>query len=81
MQTCLRNARYVAAREGEIEAPAVLARILLDVPRIVYRKADGSGWVMLRDRRPHRCASARAPAMIQPVVDSMLNRSGHDDEV
>ena len=34
----------------------MLKRTLLDVPRIVYRKVDGSGYVVLEDRCPHRFA-------------------------
>ncbi len=59
MQDYLRNAWYAAAWELEIEGSAVLPRILLDVPRILYRRQDGSGYVMLRDRCPHRFAPLR----------------------
>lgn len=56
MTSYLRNAWYVAAWEQEIEGDGILARTLLDMPRILFRKADGRGYVMLLDRCPHRFA-------------------------
>lgn len=56
MKPYLHNAWYVAAWEQEIEGHSILTRTLLDVPRIIYRKVDRSGYVMLEDRCPHRFA-------------------------
>ena len=56
MSAYLRNAWYVAAWEHEIEGDALLARTLLDVRRVIYRRRDGAGYVMLADRCPHRFA-------------------------
>lgn len=55
MASYLRNAWYVACWEQELAGSALLARTLLDVPRVLYRKADG-GYAMLLDRCPHRFA-------------------------
>ncbi len=56
VQHYVRNAWYVAAWEQEIEGDAVLKRTLLDVRRILYRTGDGSGYILLQDRCPHRFA-------------------------
>jgi phenylpropionate dioxygenase-like ring-hydroxylating dioxygenase large terminal subunit len=56
MDTYLRNCWYVAAWEQEIDGDALLTRTLLDVRRVMYRRRDGDGYVMLRDRCPHRFA-------------------------
>jgi len=55
MTNYLLNVWYVAAWEEEIVGDALLARTLLDQPRLIYRKQDG-GYVMLADRCPHRFA-------------------------
>lgn len=56
MQDYLLDAWYVAAWEHELLGPALLARTLLDLPWIVYRKSDNGGYAMLEDRCPHRFA-------------------------
>ncbi len=56
MSAYLRNVWYVAAWEHEVEGDALLARTLLDVRRVIYRRRDGAGYVMLADRCPHRFA-------------------------
>ena len=56
MDFYLQNTWYVAAWEQEIAGNAVFKRTLLDVRRILYRKQDGSGYIVMRDRCPHRFA-------------------------
>lgn len=56
MSEYVRNVWYMAAWEEEVADGAVLARTLLDVPQIIYRKQDGDGYIMLRDRCPHKFA-------------------------
>lgn len=51
--TFIRNAWYVAAWSGDVEAGKMFHRRLLDEPVVMYRKADGSP-VALEDRCPHR---------------------------
>jgi len=55
MATDLKNVWYVAAWEWEIAGEALLARTLLGVPRVMFRRSDG-GYALLRDRCPHRFA-------------------------
>ena len=50
--TWIRNAWYVAAWDHEV-GPDPLARQLLGVPVVLWRKLDG-GVVALRDACPHR---------------------------
>ena len=56
MAAYIRNVWYMAAWEEEVAGGAMLARTLLDEPWIIYRREDGSGYVMLSDRCPHRLA-------------------------
>ncbi len=56
MESYLRNAWYVAAWEEELADDALLARTLLGVPRVLYRRRERHGHVLLEDRCPHRFA-------------------------
>ena len=49
------NAWHVAALSHEVETEALFARRLLDVPVLIWRKADGQP-VAVPDRCPHRFA-------------------------
>jgi phenylpropionate dioxygenase-like ring-hydroxylating dioxygenase large terminal subunit len=59
MAEYLRNAWYMAGWESEIEGDALLSRKLLDRPMLIYRRADGDGYVMMEDRCAHRFAPLR----------------------
>lgn len=50
------NAWHVAALSSEVEAEALFARRLLDVPVLLYRKHQTGEVVAMRDRCPHRFA-------------------------
>ena len=56
MAEYVRNVWYMAAWEEEIVGDAMLGRIFLDAPWVIYRKTDGDGYVMMSDRCPHRLA-------------------------
>jgi phenylpropionate dioxygenase-like ring-hydroxylating dioxygenase large terminal subunit len=56
MAEYLRNAWYMAGWESEIEGDALLSRKLLDRQMLLYRRADGEGYVMMEDRCAHRFA-------------------------
>ena len=51
----LMNAWYVAALSQELSADTLFDRTLLDIPVVLYRRADGTPIAML-DRCPHRFA-------------------------
>lgn len=51
----LKNTWYVAALSSEVDGEALFKRRLLNIPVVLYRKADGSA-VALHDRCPHRFA-------------------------
>lgn len=51
----LLNTWYVAALSKEVDGEKLFKRRLLDIPVVIYRKADGSP-VALHDRCPHRFA-------------------------
>ena len=51
----VRNAWYVAGWSHELEAGRILARVIIDQPLALYRKADGQV-VVLEDRCCHRFA-------------------------
>lgn len=53
--TFLRNAWYMAAWSGEIESEALFSRRIIDVPILLYRKANAT-LVAAVDRCPHRFA-------------------------
>lgn len=52
-QKYLMNTWYVAALSTEIEGEALFKRTLLEIPVVIYRKADGTA-VAMHDRCPHR---------------------------
>ncbi len=56
MADYVRNAWYMAAWEEEVAGDAMLARTLLDAPWLIYRRQEGSGYVIMSDRCPHRLA-------------------------
>lgn len=56
MAEYLRNTWYMAGWESEIQGDALLSRKLLDRQMLIYRRADGDGYVMMEDRCPHRFA-------------------------
>lgn len=56
MEAYVRNVWYMAGWESEVGDGKLLTRTLLDAPRLLYRKADHSGYVMMDDRCPHRFA-------------------------
>lgn len=56
MTDYVRNLWYMAGWEEEVVGQEMMARTLLDEPWLIYRKQDGSGYVMMSDRCPHRLA-------------------------
>ena len=69
MQDYLQNIWYVAAWEYEVAGSEFLARTLLDMPWLIYRRASEEGYVMLEDRCPHRFAPLSLGARLGDAVE------------
>jgi vanillate O-demethylase monooxygenase subunit len=56
MADYVRNAWYMAGWEEEVPEQGFLVRTIMDKPMLFYRKQDGTGYVGMVDRCPHRFA-------------------------